>query len=188
MFVLSYDTETTSLPNWKAPSGDPSQPHLVQIAALVADTETRQVIASIDLIIRPDGWEIPAVTSDIHGITTEYALAHGVPEAEAYALFMSLWGGKFRIAHNRTFDQRLLRIAAKRYGTEEQEEAWGDKETHGCTMMQSKAAMGVKKWPKLSEAYEHFTGKSLENAHTAMADARACLDVYFLMLDQEQAA
>ena len=50
MFVLAYDTETTGLPNWKAPSGDPSQPHLVQIAALVANIETRQVIASLDLI------------------------------------------------------------------------------------------------------------------------------------------
>lgn len=183
MLVFAYDTETTGLPNWKQPSGDPSQPHLVQIAGLVASVETRKVIASVDLIIRPDGWEIPKETSDIHGITTEYALEHGVPEAEAYAIFMSLWAGKFRIAHNRTFDQRLLRIAAKRYGTKVEQDAWADKNTHDCTMWLSRTAMGMKKPPRLEEAYLHYTGKKLENAHSALADAQACLDVYFALLD-----
>lgn len=188
MIVIAYDTETTGIPDWKIPSGDPCQPHLVQLAALVADTETRQIISSIDLIIKPDGWEIPDEVAEIHGITTEYALVHGVPEAEAFALFMSLWGGKFRLAHNRTFDQRILRIAAKRYGTEAQIEAWADKESHDCTMWLSKPIMGVGKNPKLSEAYEFFTGKPLENAHSAMADTQACLDVYFGILDHQAQA
>lgn len=188
MFVFAYDTETTGLPNWKEPSGDPSQPHLVQIAGLVASTETRKVIASVDLIIRPDGWEIPKETSDIHGITTEYALEHGVSEDEAYAVFMSLWGGKFRIAHNRTFDQRLLRIAAKRYGTKAEQDEWANKDTHDCTMWLSRTAMGMKKPPRLEEAYLHYTGKKLENAHSALADAQACLDVYFALLDTGAAA
>jgi len=187
-YVIAYDCETTGLPNWKQPSGDPSQPHLVQIAALVANTETRKVIASIDLTVRPDGWEIPQETSDIHGITTDYALQHGVPEAEAYAIFMSLWGGKLRIAHNRTFDQRLLRIAAKRFGTRAEQDAWADKDSHDCTMWLSRSAMGMKKPPKLIEAYEYYTGKKLENAHSALADAQACLDVYFALLDEGRAA
>ena len=35
------------------------------------------------------------------------------------------------------------------------------------------------KAPTLAEAYEHFTGKSLERPHDAMGDLIACKAVYF---------
>lgn len=188
MLVFAYDTETTGIPDWKIPSEDPSQPHLVQIAGILADTTTREIVSSIDLIIRPDGWEIPDEVAAIHGITTEKALEVGVREVQAFEIFMTLWGGRFRIAHNRTFDQRIMRIAAKRYGDDRLIEQWAAKDNHECTMLGSKTPMGVTKWPKLSEAYEHFTGKPLENAHSAMADARACLEVYWGILDFKEKA
>lgn len=188
MIILTYDTETTGLPNWKIPSDDPTQPHLVQLAAIVSDTETKKVISSIDLIIRPDGWEIPQEVTDIHGISTEYALRVGVPERVAFETFMNLWQGHLRVAHNRTFDQRIMRIVAKRYGTEDEVNAWANKDDHDCTMLLSKQAMKVGKFPKLSEAYLHFTGKELEDAHSAMPDAVACLDVYYELLKLKEAA
>ena len=54
--VIFYDTETTGLPNWSAPSDDESQPHLVQLGAIVRDTDTEKVIHKLDVIIKPDGW------------------------------------------------------------------------------------------------------------------------------------
>jgi DNA polymerase III subunit epsilon len=192
--IIFYDTETTGLPDWKAPSESETQPHLVQLGAILADSETRKIISTLDLVIKPDGWVIPKEVSDIHGITEDIASAFGVPEKEAVQLFLSMWNGGDRVAHNKTFDQRLLRIALKRYfgDNEDLQEQWSEKDNHHCTMLMAKPIMQMLpksrygyKSPKLSEAYKHFTGKDLVDAHTAMADAKACMEVYWAIKDLE---
>lgn len=194
--ILFFDTETTGLPDWKVPSDSEHQPHLVQLAAILADADTRREIATLDLIIRPDGWEIPDEVAEIHGITQEHAEAVGVNEELAVTLFHELWSGHRRVAHNRAFDQRIIRIAMKRYGFGEKPmEEWADKETFDDTMLIAKPIMELPpkgrygwKQPKLSEAYEHFIGKPLENAHSAMADTRACMQIYWALLDHQAKA
>jgi DNA polymerase-3 subunit epsilon len=186
--VCAYDTETTGLPDWKNPSDSHHQPHLVQLAAILADEDTGKVISTLDLIIQPDGWDIPQEVADIHGITNEIANEVGVNEMIAVALFLQMVGSAKRLAHNRTFDQRIIRIATKRYFPENVQEKWAEKENHDCTMIMAKPIMQMEpkgrygyKSPKLSEAYQHFMGKELQDAHSAIADARACLDIYFAM-------
>jgi len=190
--ILFYDTETTGLPEWKKPSEDESQPHIVQLAAILANAETKEVIQSFDLIVKPDGWKIPDEVAEIHGITTEKALEVGVPEGFAVMMLHLMRGQADRVAHNRTFDQRIIRIGMKRYMAEEAIEAWAEKDDHECTMLMAKPIMKMEpkgrygyKSPKLEEAYKHFTGKDLENAHTAMADAKACMEIYFAMKEGE---
>lgn len=36
-----WDTETQFLPLWKEPSEHPDQPHIVELAAVLVDTQTR---------------------------------------------------------------------------------------------------------------------------------------------------
>ncbi len=184
--LLPYDTETTGLPDWKTPSGGDNQPHIVQIAAMLVDEDTKQVIQSIDLIIQPDGWEIPEEVSEIHGITTEHAMDVGIPEDVAVGAFLAMWGmGRVkRIAFNKTFDQRIIRIAAKRYCNEEVIKQWAVKDDHDCSMQMARKVIGGKN-PKLADAYKFFTGKELENAHSAMADTQACLEVYQAIKEKE---
>ncbi len=187
MIILGFDTETSDMPIWGMPSEDPDQPHIVQLAAVLADSSTREVIEKMDVIVRPDGWDIKQETIDKHGITMERAMAEGIPEAQALDAFNQMWlKCQLRTAFNTTFDNRIIRIAQMRYfNTEHAHHAewirsWHeDKELYYCAMYGAKKAMGVKKLPTLGEAYQHFTGKPLENAHQAMADTMACMEIYF---------
>lgn len=196
--ALFYDSETTGLPDFKAPSEAPHQPHIVQLAACLVDLDTRNTIASMDVITYPDGWTIPDEVAAIHGITTEHASLVGVPEKMAIEMFLQLWAGpgRVRIAHNEQFDARILRIGMKRFIDKPDDalptsDIWKAGESN-CTARlatpicqiqptakMEKAGFNKFKTANLREAYLHFTGKELENAHSAMADVQGCMAVYF---------
>jgi DNA polymerase-3 subunit epsilon len=190
--ALFFDTETTGLPLFKEPSEHPAQPHIVQLGALLVDLDTRIVQSTIDLIVQPDGWEIPEEVAALHGITTERALEVGVPEDQALCMFMYLWRrASVRIGHNETFDARIVRIGLMRHASPQEADIW----KAGAAKCTQRIATPIMKLPptekmvaarmpgpksaNLREAYEHFIGKPLEDAHSAMADARGCMEVYF---------
>lgn len=175
--VLSYDTETTGIPEWKVPSDAPIQPHLVQLAAVLFNPYNGDIVDSMDVIIKPDGWEIPEDTIAIHGITQEKAEKEGIPEKEALEMLLAMRGDHERVAFNKTFDQRIVRIACKRYLSEEITDKWAIKEDHHCSMQMARKVMGGKS-PKLVDAYKHFKGEEMQNNHEAMADTKASMYVY----------
>jgi DNA polymerase III subunit epsilon len=200
--ALFYDTETTGLPLFSEPSDHPGQPHIAQLAACLVDLDTRKTIASMDVIIKPEGWTIPDDVAAIHGITTEHAMEVGIPEGMAVAMFLELWQERLRIAHNESFDARILRIALKRHldsiptdSGKTLSDIWKAGESK-CTQILSTKIIKLpptpkmiaakrfhQKSPNLGEAYQHFTGKALDNAHSAMADVQGCMAVYFGCLD-----
>jgi len=180
-----FDTETTGMVLWSDPSGAEHQPHIVQLAALLVDMETQETVGALDVIIKPDGWVIPADMTLIHGITNEQALDEGIPEKEAVSMLLDLIGENNRIAHNQGFDARIIRIATKRFFDEATQGKW--KAGKGeCTAQLSRklVALPKTKVPTLQEAYTHFYGKPFEGAHSAMADTLACRDVYFAVQKQ----
>ncbi|MDP1931944.1 MAG: 3'-5' exonuclease [Gammaproteobacteria bacterium] len=197
--ILFFDTETTSLPLWKEPSDHPDQPHLVQLAAILVNPDTREMIAFMDVIIKPDGWTIPEETIAIHGITNERALSEGIPETEALDMFLSLHSQcGIRVAYNESFDARIVGIASFRYAAVDVIDAWKDAPAQ-CAMKMAKPIckipapanarrFGPYKNPTLTEAYKHFTGAELVGAHSAMTDAKACMEVYFHCVNQEETA
>lgn len=194
--ILFFDTETTGLPLFSEPSEHPDQPHIVQLAALLVDPESRETIASMDVIVRPDGWTIPDEVAVVHGITTEHATAVGVSESIALGLFLDLWGcAALRVGHNESFDARIIRIAQHRHDCGDLD-AWKGAPaectarlaTPICALPPTEKMKAAKRFhhktPNLAEAYRHFTGRELENAHSAMADVLACRDVYFAIKDR----
>lgn len=191
MRVVVLDTETTG---WvrNLPLDDPRQPHLVQLGVIVADTERREVVSSIDIMVRPEGWEIPDRVVKVHGISEAKANVHGISERLATELLVDLWGGSRMIAHNANFDHRILSIAMARYQPKVIQDRWAGTERL-CTMEESvryvkkKKKEGRTKYqnPSLGEAYKHFTGRAMKSAHSAYPDADACMHVLWGILDQQ---
>ena len=192
-----FDTETTGLPQFTLPSDHPSQPHLVDIAALLYN-EAGELMDSFEAIIRPDGWTIPDEAARVHGITTEMAMDLGIPETEALEGFLAIHErAGMRVAHNCSFDDRILRIALKRYRSDVAADLFKTGPSF-CTCSNStsiirlpptermiRAGRGRQfKQPNLAEAYRFFTGEELEGAHRAKADAQGCARVYFALRER----
>ncbi len=205
--VLFYDTETSGLPDWHAPSEAPQQPHIVQIAAGLVDVESRAMIAGIDLIVAPDGWTIPDEVARVHGITTETAQRYGVAELVALNTFLDLWScADLRVAHNEPFDARIIRIALKRFiGDDQPNDApspIADVWSHGAAQCTARLATPIcaipptermraagrfnHKTPNLAEAYRHFFGRDPERQHSAAADMAACMQIWFAIADLQR--
>lgn len=176
-----FDFETTGIPDWKQPSEAGHQPHIVEVAALLCDA-AGNIIDRYQAIVRPNGWEISPEMVAIHGISQEQAMDEGIPEIEALDGFLAIHArASIRAAHNATFDDRIARIAIARYHGKDLADAFKESTEKFCTCNSSRAPVGLKKLPTLAEAYKHFTGEDLVEAHRAMPDALACARVYFAL-------
>jgi DNA polymerase-3 subunit epsilon len=182
MIALFFDTETTG---FKSSS---FTPEIVQIGAIVQDTETRRVLAELNVIITAKE-AIPPRVSEIHGITDELSAKFGVDGTAAESMFgLMVQMSDIVVAHNIAFDLDIIDgvwpVAHALLMNKEQ----------FCTMQQAEDRVGLAgnhaggtKYPKLIEAYRHFYGKEFDNQHDAMADVRACRDVYFALYDSLEA-
>lgn len=182
--LLFFDSETNGTPDWHNPSDGEQQPHIVQLAAVQVNADTRETIQSMDMIVRPDGWEIPQEVVDIHGIDAKYATAVGLPEKLVLETFLKLWSGQPRVGHSESFDMRIIRIAIKRYVGDVEADRWKEKKGF-CTGWAARPVLGIKgrKMPKLADAYEALVGGTFEGAHTAMGDVKATMALYWALVD-----
>lgn len=180
---IYYDTETTGFP---AKAGAPLSecPFIVQLAAILIDDDEGE-IASLNTIIKPDGWEIPETASDIHGITTEKAERFGIPVAVAMAMFSNLCRvSEQAVAHNDEFDVKLISYEIERLNKpnvlmEKPRFCTMKATTNLCKLP---GRYGQYKWPKLIEAHQHFFGEGFDGAHDALVDVRACHRVHMHLL------
>lgn len=171
--ILFLDTETTG------PKGD-NQPRICQLCLLFTDAalNTKSVLSSY---VKPDNWHIPKSAQNYHGITTEQCDAFGLRIEnllKAYTFFAA--HSDLIVAHNASFDKRVIEAELKRADLSAPSTEWF------CTMRAATDILALPlkngragyKWPSLREAFNHFTGKELENAHDALYDTRACREVY----------
>ena len=86
MRYLFFDTETTGMPDdFDAPVTDTENwPRVVQIAWAHVSTDPHAIDRTLSYIIRPDGFTIPKDAAEVHGITTERAVAEGCPRGRCW--------------------------------------------------------------------------------------------------------
>jgi DNA polymerase III epsilon subunit-like protein len=193
---LFFDTETTGLPKrYDAPFYDSDNwPRLVQLSTILFDKSGNEVKGR-NFIICPDGFEIPAETSKIHGITTERAKAEGLAIRDVLPLFFSdLSLSGIVVGHNVDFDLAIVAAEVFRsLGREAGKTAIDVKMKAGrrfiCTMRSGENLCklpgkyeGKYKWPKLAELYAAlFEGANFAEAHNSEKDVAACAKCFFEM-------
>lgn len=187
MFLV-FDTETTGLPrDWNAPKSDFSNwPRVVQLAWHLYD-EVGRLLEANDIIIRPDGFTIPYNATRVHGITTEYALEHGIPLTEALGIFAAVLEKSAILAgHNLNFDTTVLGVEYLRSGMADPIESKQVLDT--CTeetasLCRLPGGKGGKfKLPNLGELHNHLFGEGFDEAHNAAADVGATARCFLELL------
>jgi DNA polymerase-3 subunit epsilon len=178
---LFFDTETSGMIQRELPANHEEQPRLVQLAAILTDDVLVQY-GQLSVMIRPEGSTFDEGAVKVHGITEEMADRFGV------SLRTALWGfaelaeqAQFAIAHNIEFDQAVMDTQFQRIGMENPLEHLKLECTMMMTkpicMLESRRGMGFKA-PSLCEAHRHFFGTGVDNAHDALADTHACLEIF----------
>jgi len=182
---LFFDTETTGLPKRGSdPVKSPENwPRVVQIAWILYD-EIGKIAEEQSHIIYPDGYLIPSVVAEIHGITTAIARKKGKPLEDVLPLFTdAVLRSDLIIGHNIEFDRNVMAAEYARSGGE----IYIHSSPYFCTMKNTVNFCKIpypsgrkgNKWPKLIELHQLLFDAPFEDAHDALADVHACARCFF---------
>ena len=180
-----FDTETTGFPNKFLPPSASNQARIMQFAALQLDDDFNPV-AEIKAMIKPDGWSIVNEGAfKAHGLTHEMCVKRGAPMKAVLDVFFAMFNSSsIVVAHNIIFDKQMIDIESE-YHKHSCRVQQTNLTKLFCTMIYSTDICklpskfpGKYKWPKVKEAYKHFTGEEPDNQHDAMGDVRATAVIF----------
>lgn len=194
--ILITDTETTGL--WlpdrkvrgpdgkvayeKIPADADGQPHMAQAAALLIDRD-RGRVDEMNMLVKPDGWEMPAelVEQMGHGLTTEWLTEHGRPLVEVVDRWAELHDqAQLIVGYNVWFDIRFFWSGLKRSGLDERRHVLPVYDVMG----KLPKLPGRGSWAKLTEAAAHFTGADVSTAHDALGDCIFTERLFWWLVDE----
>lgn len=202
MFALAFDTETTGMVDWQGEPTADTQPELVQLAAILYDLrcpmpELRswREVAMMSVIVRPEGWIIPAEASQVHGIDQATAEYLGIGRDNAMLTFCDLAArADVILAHNIDFDRVIVEAAkfrVDRAAGVEYQRPWQPHHQPLCTKLAATDVVQIPKtngregwkWPSLNECYQFFYAQDVNGAHDALVDVRACVNVFYELVE-----
>ena len=163
-FIVCWDVETTGL--------NPKEDFIIQLAVSKFSKETMAVVESKIWIVKPaHQYTISPQALAVHGITRDIIELEGIYFKDIAPIFFKMIEDADLLTYNgNTFDIKFLNEECKR---------WGlslpiiDKNFYDAF------AMECRFHPRnLSAVYKSYTGKDLEDAHNALADVNATIEVF----------
>jgi len=184
MYIV-FDTETTGLPkNYNAPLSDlDNWPRMVQIAWQIYNKDG-VLLEEKMFIVKPEGYTIPKEASDVHGITTERAIAEGHDlEATLNEFRSGMLKAEYLVAHNISFDEKIVgaefirkKISPLAKKLERLDTMTSS--TNYCKLPNRRDPSKFK-FPNLTELHKKLFNIGFDGAHDALADVSACARCLF---------
>src|SRR5690349_9189151 len=188
---LIFDTETTGIPHNKtAPITDlDNWPRVVQLAWQLHDARGK-LLSRQNIIIQPDGFNIPYKAEQVHGISTKRAMEEGQPLRSVLDLFIQdLQRTSQLVGHNIEFDISILGAEFIRQQIDpEQLLRIGKVDTGVASTEFCQLAGGIGgrlKMPRLVELHEKLFGKDFGDAHDAAYDVAATARCFFGLISNK---
>lgn len=169
-YIVSLDTETTGLDRR-------GEDHIIQLACVKIDPDMIQdpalaVVKKKQWLIIPasPSWKIDKSAQEIHGITREKVLSDGIPWKEAAEEFLAFIEGCDILTYNgNKFDISFIYNDLREIGLDFPMDR----------VFYDSFQMEILLNPRdLTSIYKKYTGKDLEGAHDALADACAAAEVF----------
>ncbi|MBS1681748.1 MAG: DNA polymerase III subunit alpha [Bacteroidetes bacterium] len=186
-----FDTETTGIPHNKtAPITDlDNWPRLVQLAWQLHDRNGK-LLSQHNYIIKPDGFDIPFKAEQVHGISTQRALAEGHDLKKILQLLeQDLSNTKVLVGHNIEFDINIIGAELIRSNLPTEKFLSLQKIDTGIVSVEFchlQGGVGGKlKMPKLTELHEKLFGKNFDDAHDASFDVAATARSFFGLISRK---
>jgi len=185
---LIFDTETTGLPkDFNAPITDGDNwPRVVQIAWQLHD-DMGKLVEQKDFLVKPEGFNIPFGSEQIHGISTDLATQEGADLTEVLQAFNEvLQKADFIVGHNVRFDQNIMAAEFYRKGIDNtlteisMLDTATEKTANLCQLPGGRG--GRYKLPKLGELYHHIFHTDFKEAHNATADVEATARIFLELI------
>lgn len=197
MFLI-YDTETTSLLNFKLAADHPEQARIMQLGFILTDAQLNPVAEGCRLI-KPNNWpKIAQEAIDTHGLTFEKCMDEGIEivrvieEFDALADEMEAADGT-SVAFNQQFDSKFIRGERRRLGRDDRFGRAREFDpmraaTPICKLPPTPRMVAAKrlgpKTPNLAEAFRILCGEEMTGAHDALEDCRATRRIMAALMDR----
>lgn len=161
-YTVAFDVETTGL-SFK-------DDYIIQLSAVKFDKNFNIVEEFDEMVCPKNDFEVGEGALSKHGFTKEFVMENGRPLNEVGEEFLNFIEGCDMLSYNgRGFDVRMIVKDFRAVGLEFSL----DKVFYDSYLLESMLHSR-----KLECVYERYTGKKLDNAHNALYDVRATVEIF----------